>query len=315
MRKACFRLEPIGALVDAWVFARQMEQLFSNGAGASAFGTLQPDALAASRRLLEHMRQIGGSIAVSADARTAFEQKFIDPWIAEHPLQDMTFVRDSPIARFAEQFPARGDMFQSVGTIEGMAVGLSQQARLYLADLPRQVRGEVDLLRADILAADSLASLQSDVHLSAAGLDRLATTAEGASLLIPNERRAILEELSRQRAMVMDAISVEQQQAVGAITRAFAAERSELLRNFEAQRLATLEWATAERLAVVADVRRELAGSMDALRLERGHAVTDLRVIVDAVLLRVGLFFIVAIVLAPVIAHAYARVWPRRRTS
>ena len=29
MRKACFRLEPIGALVDAWVFARQMEQLSS----------------------------------------------------------------------------------------------------------------------------------------------------------------------------------------------------------------------------------------------------------------------------------------------
>jgi hypothetical protein len=25
MRKACFRLEPVGALVDAWIFARQME--------------------------------------------------------------------------------------------------------------------------------------------------------------------------------------------------------------------------------------------------------------------------------------------------
>src|SRR3954452_5954089 len=45
MRKACFRLEPIAALVDAWIFSRQMEQLFSEGAGAQAFGSLQPEAL------------------------------------------------------------------------------------------------------------------------------------------------------------------------------------------------------------------------------------------------------------------------------
>ena len=32
MRKACFRPETVGALVDAWTFARQMEQLFSSGA-------------------------------------------------------------------------------------------------------------------------------------------------------------------------------------------------------------------------------------------------------------------------------------------
>ena len=184
MRKACFRLEPIGALVDAWVLARQMEQLFTDGAGATAFGALQPEAVGVSRRLVDQMRQIGDSIAVSKETRTAFEQKFIEPWIADHPLRDTTFVRDSPIARFAEQFPARGDMFQSVGTIEGLAVGLSQQARLYLADLPRQVRGEVDLLRADLLPPDALALLQRDLHLSAAGVDRLASTAEGASSLI-----------------------------------------------------------------------------------------------------------------------------------
>ena len=43
-------------------------------------------------------------------------------------------------------------MFQSVGTMEELAISLSQQARIYLADLPRQVRGEVDLMRADMPA-------------------------------------------------------------------------------------------------------------------------------------------------------------------
>ena len=86
-----------------------------------------------------------------------------------------------------------------------------------------------------------------------------------------------------------------------------------MLRNFESQRLATLEWATAERREAIAEVRRELAGSMEALRGERAVVVDDVRHIVDAVLLRVAIFLVAAVVLAPLVAHAYARVWPRRR--
>jgi len=312
MRKACFRLEPVGALVDAWIFARQMDQLFRDGAGAAAFGTFQPEAVEVSRRLVQQMREIGGSIAVSPQATIEFEHKFIDPWLTEHPLRDLTFVRESPMGRFADQSRAGGDMFESVGTIEELAVSLSQQARIYLADLPRQVRGEVDLMRLDMLSPERVASMQGDLHVSAAAADRIASSAEGLSALVPNERQIVLDELSRQRNLVMGAVSVEREQAVNAIIRAFAAERSELLRNVDLERLATLEWATAERREAIADVRRALAGSMEALRTERAVVVDDLRRIVDAVLLRVAIFLVAAVVLAPLVAHAYARVWPRR---
>ena len=59
-------------------------------------------------------------------------------------------------------------------------------------------------------------------------------------------------------------------------------------------------------------MRRELAASIEALRGERAVVVNDVRHIVDVVLLRVALFLIAAVVLAPLVAHAYARVWPRR---
>ncbi len=91
-----------------------------------------------------------------------------------------------------------------------------------------------------------------------------------------------------------------------------AADLTELLRNLESQRLATLEWATAERREAIADVHRELAGSMGAVRDERAIVLEDLRHIVDVVLLRVAVFLAAAVVLAPLVAHAYARVWPRR---
>jgi hypothetical protein len=312
MRKACFRLEPVMALIDAWILARQMDKLFREGAAAGAFGTFQPEAVEVSRRLVTEVREIGGSIAVSPEARAEFEHRVIDPWIAEHPLRDITFVRESPIARFAEQSRAGGDTFQSVATMEELAVSLSQQARIYMADLPRQVRGELDLMRSDMLPAESVASMQGDLHMTSAAADRLASTAETISPLVLNERRIVLDEMSRQRALVMEAITVEREQAVSAIVRAFAAERSEVLRNVDSERLATLEWATNERREAVAEVRRELAQSAAALRAERAVVVDDVRHIVDLVLLRVAIFLVAAVVLAPLVAHAYVRVWPRR---
>lgn len=312
MRKAGFRLEPIAALIDTWIFARQMDQLFSDGGGAGAFGTFQPEAVEVSRRLVEQMREIGGSIAVSPEARVEFERKYIDPWLAEHPLRDITFVRESPIARFADQSRASGDMVQSVGTMEELAVSLSQQARIYLGDLPRQVRGEVDLMRSDILPPEGLAAMQGDLHVSAAAADRIASTAEGMLPLALNERRIVLEEISRQRALVMEAVSAEQERAVGTLVRSFAQERTEMLRSFELQRLATLEWATRERREAIADIHRELAESIAALRAERAIVVDDVRQIVDAVLLRTAIFLIAGVLLAPVVAHVYALVWPRR---
>jgi len=312
MRKACFRLESVSALIDAWILARQMDQLFSAGAGAGAFGAFQTEAVEASHRLVNQMREIGNSIAVSPEATVEFERKFIDPWVADHPLRDITFVRESPIARFAEQSRARGDTLESVGTIEDLAISLSQQARIYLADLPRQVRGELDLLLSDMLPAEDVASMQGDLHMSAAAVDRIAATAEAISPLVLEERRAVLDEVSRQRALVMQAVSVEREQAVGAFVRALASERGELLRNIESQRVATLEWATAERRETIADVHREMAGSMTALDGERVVVVDDLRHLVDLVLLRVAIFLVAAVVFAPLVAHLYALVWPRR---
>ena len=312
MRKACFRMEPVSALVDAWTLARQMDQLFSAGAGAGAFGTFQPEAVAVSRRLVDQLREIGGSIAMSPEARADFEHRIIDPWVTEHPLRDITFVRESPVARFAEQSRELGDASQSVGTMEELAISLSQQARIYMADMPRQMRGEADLLRIDMLASKDLASIQGDLHVVSESAGRIASTGESISALVENERRIVLEEGSRQRALVMNALSDERKAAMDVLIHALSSERGELLRDVETQRLATLEWATAERRVAIEEVRRELAGAIVALRGERTIVVNDMRGIVNMVMLRVAIFLIAGVVLAPLVAHAYARVWPRR---
>jgi hypothetical protein len=312
MRQACFRPEPVAALVDAWTFARQMDQFFREGLGAHAFGAFQSTALEVSGRLAGQVREITNAIVVSPEARSALERQIIDPWVLEYPLRDLTFVRESPIARFAEQAASRGDALQSVGTIEETVSSLSQQARIYLADLPRQMRGEIDLLRADVLPPEHLSSMQNDLHVSAAAANSIAATTESLPELVRQERQLVLDEVSRQRALVLAAITVERERAVGTVTRAFAVERAQLLHDLDMQRRATLEWASAERREAIAEMRRELAGTIGVLRGERAIVVNDVRAIVDLVLLRLALGVLAAVVLAPLVAHAYARVWPKR---
>ena len=84
------------------------------------------------------------------------------------------------------------------------------------------------------------------------------------------------------------------------------------MRDLDAQRLATEAWATNERRETVAQLRQELDRAAGALQRERIAALTDVRQIVDLVLLRWLCSSVAAIVLAPIVAHAYVRVWPRR---
>jgi hypothetical protein len=46
-----------------------------------------------------------------------------------------------------------------------------------------------------------VASMQGDLHMSAAAAARIASTAEGITPLVLNELRIVLDEVSRQRAL------------------------------------------------------------------------------------------------------------------
>ena len=77
-------------------------------------------------------------------------------------------------------------------------------------------------------------------------------------------------------------------------------------------------WTTGNRISLhhgrdyYHALHRELIESIEAVRGERAAVVLDLHQLVDLVLLRVAIFLIAAVMLAPLVAHAYARVWPRR---
>ena len=314
MRKACFRPEPIPALLDAWTLARQMEALFTTGAAANAFGPFQQDVVEVSSRLAAGVRDIGLYIAVSPDARDRIERDLVDSWAATHPLGDLAFSRESAIARLTEQMRERGDIFQSVGTMEEMLVSLTHQMRIYLADLPRQMRGEVDLLRSDALPPSAVEGVLRDLHLAAGAADRGARIAELIPALVREERQAVLDDLARQLSLLIQELEKERELVLDGVSMTIASEREVAMKAVDVLRLATLEWGTIERREVLNVVRQEFQTAIAAVHQERIAAMDDTGRLVNGVLLKVALFVLLAVVLAPIVAHAYVRVWPRRRS-
>jgi hypothetical protein len=313
IRKACFRPEPVPALLDAWTLARQMEALFSSGAAANAFGPFQKDVADVSSRLVAGVRDIGAYVAVSPDARDRIERDLVDSWAVAHPLRDLAFSRESAIERFAEQMRERGELFQSVGTIEDMLTSLTHQMRIYLADMPRQVRGEIDLLRSDALPPSTAEAVLRDLGLAAGAADRAARTAELMPGLVREERQVVLDDLGKQRALLMQEIGKERELALSGLSMTLASEREMVMKAVDAERLATLEWGTVERREVINVFRQEFQAAVAAIHQERIATIDDTRHLVNGVLLKVALFVLLAVVLAPVVAHAYVRVWPRRK--
>lgn len=314
MRKACFRPEPVPALIDAWTLARQMEALFTTGVEANAFGPFQKDVVDASNRLVTGVREIGAYIAVSPDARDKIERDLVDSWAAAHPLRDLAFSRESAVARFTEQMRERGEVFQSVGTIEEMLTSLAHQLRIYAADVPRQVRGEIDLLRSDSLPPSTVESVLRDLSLAAGAADRAARTAELMPTLVREERQAVLDDLGKQRALLMQELGHERELALDGMSMTMAHEREIAMKAIDALRLATLEWGTVERREVINVVRQEFQAAVAAIHQERIATIDDTRHLVNGVLLKVALFVFLAVVLAPFVAHAYVRVWPKRKS-
>jgi hypothetical protein len=306
MRKACFRPEPVPALFDAWTLARQMEALFTTGAETNAFGPFQKDVVDVSSRLVSGVRDIGAYVAVSPDARDRIERDLVDSWAVAHPLRDLAFSRESAVARFTEQMRERGEVFQSVGTIEEMLVSLSHQLRIYAADLPRQVRGEVDLLRSDGVPPSTLEAVLRDLSLAAGAADRAARTVELMPALVREERQAVLD------VLLMQELGKERELAMAGLSMTLATERDLVMKAIDAERLATLDWGTVERREVINVVRQEFQAAVAALHQERIATIDDTRHLVNGVLLKVALFVLLAVVLAPIVAHAYVRVWPRR---
>lgn len=347
MRKACFRPDPLSALFDAWILSRQMQEFFAKGAGADAFGPFQPEVVAVCEGLVTQILEIRDALKTHDDAMAVTESDLIEPWIAAHPIADFSFNRQSTIAPFAELAPKSGGTFQTVSNINQQITVLTNQIRLALADMPKHVQWEADLIAQELAGPEEIDKLMADFSRITDSVDRAVGVAEQVPVLVHEECKVIFQELDRQLALIIEVLASEREAVLDAISKErmevllavdleretvlnrITEERAKVIENVDAQRLATLAWAEGERGIVLDTLGKEIDGAIGELRAERAlildevRAITDntvrqadgeLEELLDLALIRIVLLIALGIIAAPFVAHVYVRVWPTRQT-
>ena len=334
MRQACFRPNPFGAALDAWILTAQMKAFFETGPGSNAFGAHQEDTIAVATLLETQIAALWASICLTPEDAESWRNKKVDPWVEANPIETMSFARPSPHAEYAELAPDRGGAVQRFKSIDEQIAVLSTQARIYLESVFKQVRGEAQLAVDEIMPPEQIKQLIESVASASESAQRAAAVAEQMPELVHQERESIMGEVDRQRTLVMDQVSVELEQALAIIPTEREAtlawlddELDDVLEHISRERRTVLETFLQERELVLEEVRDDLEMFLGEVSEEREavlSAVSDiaastmessdaeLRQAIDHFFIRLVLLVVIVILIAPLIAHLYARVWPRR---
>jgi hypothetical protein len=335
---ACFRRDPLAAMLDMWILGVQMEDFFGNGAGAELFGPQQSIATAASESLLDEIEDAVGAFTKTPESVSIIKRDAVRPWVEVHPIQDLLFTRESPLALYVDMAREYGhDAFASLRTLEEVAIELAQQVRVYATQLPKHARWHAELVTQEALESepvrdmvDHLASLEDIARTSSAAVEKIdGITADlerhrdAITTLISDERTALLDGVGEERKASIEALGHERELIMGRISE----ERDTVLQAIDLQRQATLEWLHAESGEISGIVRDELALMVEAIRTEREATMSEieemttaavaqsrveLEAVVDHAFWRLVQLLVVAVVAAPFIAWVYRFVLTRR---
>lgn len=234
-RRAATRLVPMMSLLDTWALAAQMRAFTAEGApGGALFGAHQ-----------QAVRDISGNYASDAQALAqrllappdfATYQAFVEQYVREQPLVDLTFARPSVVALWSREQGGDTKLVDSLGTVPEALADTADRLEIYGDTVPSQVMHKTQLAlresgytRGDVQAAivklnerlDRLTAVaestpelvrgaEAEVRLSLRELlDRLEASSRSASETLHAERVALFADLQSERATVMAELDLE----------------------------------------------------------------------------------------------------------
>ena len=240
-RRAATRLVPMMSLLDTWALAAQMQAFTAaDGPGGALFGAHQ-----------QAVRDISGSYAAESQAlarrliaprELAAYQAFVEKYVREHPLADLTFARPSIVALWSHEQGADTRLVDSLGTIPEAMADAADRLEIYGDTVPSQVMHRTELAlresgysRGDVQAAirqlnDRLERLtavaeetptlvrgaEADVRQSLRDvLERLEASSRTAGETLHTERVALFADLQSERTAVMAQLDAERKALAG----------------------------------------------------------------------------------------------------
>jgi hypothetical protein len=244
-RRAATRMAPMLSLIDTWAFAAQLQAFTAEGApGGALFGAHQQAVRDISGNYADQSQALARRLIAPHDFLAY--QSFVEKYVREHPLADLTLARASAIELWSREQGADGKLVDSLGTVPEALADAADRLEIYGDTLPTQMmrRTQLALRESGYGHADVQAALrQLDQRL-----ERLTAVAESTPELVHGAeaelRQALRELLERLEASERDA------------DQALHTEREALFADLLRERAAVMTALDAERQAIAADAAR-----------------------------------------------------------
>ena len=244
-RRGATRLVPLMSLLDTWALAEQMQAFTAaGGPGGALFGAHQ-----------QVVRSISGNYALDAQALArrllaphdfATYQIFVEKYVREHPLADLTFARASLVELWSREQGGDTRLVDSLGTIPEALADAADRLEIYGDTVPSQVMHQTQL------ALREAGYTGGDVRAAIARLDerlaRLAAVAESTPELVRGAEADVRQSLRE----VLDRLDASTRTAGEALH----AERVALFADLQSERTAVMAELDVQRKALAEDAAR-----------------------------------------------------------
>jgi hypothetical protein len=258
--RAAFQPDPLAAMLDLWLFLYQMEQCFDAGTGPCELGAHQAAARAAIRAQREVFEREVEKAATNPEA-LATSRARVQETARRHPLTDEGAIarRRTMTVELARVMGAQSrDAFAVIGDVSMTLTDLTNRLNTYIGDAGRLGRWHAELLLEDLAQRPEVKGSVADLHRVADSADEVAEVLDPSVLdglldrplaLIPEERRAVLADIERQRTLTLEYLTGERVAALQAVRE----ERVATMAQLHEERVETMEQVDTLRRQFVED--------------------------------------------------------------
>lgn len=233
IRTTAFQTSPNAALIDTWTFIAQMKDFFTTGHGREMFVPHQDWVTNACDSLEDTYSRLVRSVTTPQNYAKAGE--FVEFYVPEHPLEDITFKRPSTnnaMRNFLELPDSAA--ISTVGDLPQVMSDFSSRFSLFGQHMPKAVNWNTELFVKES-GLDSI-DMQARMDSLAQLIDRISDVAERSPQIVDSalqnlsyHLRPVLREIDYQRVQTLDALSQER----ALISDVIVAERANIMEDLD----------------------------------------------------------------------------------
>ena len=200
LQSSAYQVTPMAGLIDTWVFAHQVDEFFSTGAGSNLFATDE------AQKVSEQLAYEVDKLAQSVLKKEVYDntKRFVSDFVKQHPFSDLSMIR-TPAYRAWLEFNqiSEEEAVTTLGTMPEALGDVSDRLSLASKQTPK-----IMTWKAQLLALNSSASIEK-VN---AALSSIQVTADSMRDFIDNNpeyMRYLAEQMAVELQPLVDDIDMK----------------------------------------------------------------------------------------------------------